>query len=85
METIDKLIELNDKKTALLKELKDALTYENCNFAIDKQPDRDGRYFLIDIATKKIVCDGTPDRIKRYLNLRKIDTDLVFHFNKLQS
>lgn len=78
---LNKLIKLSEKRTDLLIELKNSLQFEKCSYQIDKQPGTQGRYFLILISEKKIVADGTPEKIKSYLRIRNINSEVIYNFN----
>jgi hypothetical protein len=75
------LIEKSQKLTELLKEFKENKIFENCDYCVNPSPDGNGSYFLINIKTGKMVADGTPKRIKSYLNLRKIDPNKVYKYS----
>lgn len=77
---IDRLIELSEKKVTLLKELRESLKYESCKYHIDNDPGRKGWYFLILIESKEIVRDGTPETIRKYLEMRKIPNEIVYKY-----
>jgi dTDP-4-amino-4,6-dideoxygalactose transaminase len=81
--SIDKLIELNERKTELLKEYRESLKYEQCLYHIIEQTDRKNYFFLIEISTEKIVREGTPERLRSYLQLRKINESKVYNYKPI--
>jgi len=75
---LDELIKLSEKKTSLLKELKESQIYEKCYYHLvlmDTKPDVYGLYRIND--KKQLVC-GNIIRIKSYINLQGIDTALIY-------
>ena|SRR5688572_20998776 len=76
----------SEKMTSLLKELQAAKKYETCKYHVVDQPGmKKGWFFLIQIETKTIVRDGTSSWIKSYLRLRKIESNVVFDYEKLDA
>lgn len=61
------VIEMSAKKTELLKEYKESLTYEQCDYDLVKQPNKAGYYFLFKISTSTMVADGTAKDIRRFV------------------
>lgn len=78
-EQYKKLHKMHDKKAALYKELENSTIYELCTYDVRPDDVRKGRYFLFEISNKKMVSDGTSQTIKKWLDRRKIDINLVFN------
>lgn len=80
IETIDKVMDLKTQKLATLKELKDAIGFENSKYTIRKgSPNIKGRFHLIDTSkpNQPVLFDEVPTRIKSYLRTRNVDLKLV--------
>lgn len=78
---IQKTIQLNEKKTKLLKEYLEAIKYEKCTYNLvhDKECKYRNIFYLIDKKTNNISQAGRLGRIKSYINLRKIDIDSIYN------
>jgi hypothetical protein len=75
--SIDKLIELSEKQTKLLKELKESLHYESCTYDVREIPGYDvasmqKKYMIFEIATGKEVTFGYREGSLRWFDLRNI-------------
>lgn len=66
IETLNKLIILSEKKTELLKELKESILYEKSIYSIDSAGDPEF-VFLIDNKTNDVIRTGR-SQIKSFLN-----------------
>lgn len=78
---IDKLIELSEKKTELLKELKQSLIYEQSVYDV-RRCNKD-TFMLFEISTHKIVRSGNAEYIHKWLQRRKIKPELVYNYELL--
>ncbi len=78
---IQNTIQLNEKKTKLLKEYLESIKYEKCTYHLvnDKEYKYRNIFYLIDIKTNNILQVGSLGRIKSYINLRKIDIDEIYN------
>ena len=75
--SIDKLIELSEKQTELLKELKESLHYESCTYDVREIPGYDiasmeKKYMIFEIATGNEVTFGYREGLLRWFDLRNI-------------
>lgn len=77
---MQEIIDKSKQLTALLIEYRESLKYGSCKYHIVEQPDRKGWFFLFDIKTEQIVKTGTPDTIKAWLRLRKIEPETVYNY-----
>lgn len=77
------VIEKSQRLTALLIEYREAKMYNNCLYHVVSQPDRSNMFFLTEIKTGIIKRDGTPDRIKGWLRLRKISPEMVYNYGAI--
>ena len=75
---MNQLIEKSKQLTSLLIEYREAQKYESCLYHLIEQPDRKGYFWLYLIKTQQIVREGTPQRIKSYLQTRKIEPSTVY-------
>lgn len=80
MHNIDKVIELSEKKTGLLKELKQSQIYETCDYHVVPTPGRVADFMLFEIATQKEVRNGNAQYIRTWLDRRKIPNEKVYHY-----
>lgn len=74
------LINKQKKLAALLKEYKAAQIFEKCLYHVTEQADRKGWFFLVEIKTGQIIKEGTPGKVKSWLNLRKVHIHQVFKY-----
>jgi len=82
MDKIDKIISLCEKKTSLIKELKEALLFERAIYFVDYLPDSK-KYILIKKETSKIILDGDKQKLSRYLDKIKVKEFDVYYKSKL--
>lgn len=75
MNTIDQLIELNNKKSALLQELKQSLEEEAADYVVCKVPPmlNETRFVLVKRDTGKEMCYGTKSEIEKFITRRNIN------------
>lgn len=75
--SIDTLIKLTERKADLLKELKQAQIYEACKYHLIKDSTRTPRepayYLLYEIATGKLIKDGSAAIVKAYIQRHKAE------------
>ncbi len=77
---MEKLIATSEKMTSLLIEYREALKYEKCIYHLVEQTDCKGYYFLIEISSQQMKRTGTHAEIERWLNTRKISSELVYNY-----
>lgn len=86
--SIDKLIQLTEKKAELLRELKEAQIYEACKYHLIKDSSRTPRepayYLLYEIATGKLVKDGSAAMVKAYINRHQAE-QLTYNYSFTQN
>jgi len=75
---IDKVIAQQTRKLKLFQELKQSQIYATKTYDYVKHGHY--QYSLILIKTGKIICHGPQARINSYINLRKIDTNLIYNW-----
>ena len=75
------VITQSEKLTETIKEFYEAKEFEKCDYCVNPQHDRNGWYFLVNIKDGKIVCDGTHEKLRSYLNLRKVNHDKVYKYS----
>lgn len=80
---IDKAIELSEKRTELLKEYKESLAYEDCDYDVQKVPGEQEMYMLYD-KNQQCVRDGAASYVKSWLNRRKIPNNKVYNYKILE-
>jgi hypothetical protein len=80
---MQEIINKSQQLTALLIEYRESLKYQSCLYHVDKQPDRQNMFFLIEIKTGEIKRTGTPEQLKGWLRLRKIEPDKVYNYSLL--
>lgn len=78
---IDRLIELSEKKTELLKELKEATDYENCIYDVRETPGQPEFYMLFEISTSSLIREGNAAYIRKWLERRNIKSNKVYNYN----
>lgn len=78
MENIDKLIELHEKKIALLKEYKESVIYEGCDYHAVELPGRRGYFLLYLISDHELKYEGTSVRMCIWLRIHKIPAAKVY-------
>lgn len=83
-ESIEKAIQLNEKKTELLKELKESLIYEKCTYDVRREPGRNNRFMLFEILTSKEVKYGTDKEIRTWLERRNVPNNKVYNYEMIE-
>jgi len=79
MTKINKAIELAEKKVQLLKNLKDSLRYEECEYHIVTHKEaKHVFYSLWKIETKEQLFYGDIDRLTSYMNIRNMSFDNIY-------
>lgn len=86
--SIDKLIELSERQTKLLKELKESLLYESCIYEVREIPGYDvksmeKKYMIFDIATGKEVTFGYAESLLNWFDLRNIPQHKIYNIQIL--
>jgi hypothetical protein len=82
MKQLDQAIEISEKKTALLKKLKESILFEDCVYELIKHDELPVRYSLFEISSGINLCFGNLMRVGSYVNNRKIDTEKIYNYNK---
>ena len=80
---LDILIELSEKKTSLLKELKESIIFESKMYNLVQTDSLYKKHTLYKICDKKPLVSGEINIIKSYINLRNIDIDTIYCTNKI--
>jgi len=85
---IDKLIELSEKQTELLKALKESLHYESCTYDVREIPGYDvksmeKKYMIFEIATGKEVTFGYAESLLNWFDLRNIPHNKIYNIQIL--
>lgn len=80
---MNQLIEKSKQLTNLLIEYREAQKYESCLYHLIKQPDQKDYFWLYLIETQQIIREGAPQRIRGYLEARKIDPSTVYQLEIL--
>jgi hypothetical protein len=78
-ERFAKLSELQGKRAALMKELEASSIYDLCTYDLQTMPGRKKHFFLFEISSKKMIASGTVSSIKKWINRRKLDINLVYN------
>ena len=84
-EKFEHLKELHGKRARLMKELEASSIFELCEYDLRPQPDRRNHFFLFEISSKKMIVDGTGNKILLWLARRGIDIELVFNYEQLNN
>ena len=72
------VIELSERKVALLKECVESIKYEECEYHLEREKHYPNLYYLVRIKNGELLTAGRIDRIRSYLRLRKIDTSKIY-------
>ena len=75
---IDILIKLTERKTELLKELKQSIIYESKKYHLLKIDNHPKSHALILISSGQMVKHGTAQQIKSYCRTRKIKENEIY-------
>ena len=82
IELAQEIIELEIKKVKLLKEMREALTFEQSMYHVVEFADMK-KYSLYEIATSKEVFFGNAQQVHAWLQRRKVDYNKVYNFHVL--
>ncbi len=85
---IDKLIELSERQTKLLKELKESLYYESCTHEVREIPGYDlksmeKKYMVFEIATGRDVTFGYAESLLHWFDIRNIKQNKIYNIQIL--
>jgi len=76
---LDQLITLSERKTNLLKELRESQKYESCKYHLVDMGEK--QIGLFEIATKKLLVSGFGrERVEKWVRLRKINHSEIYNF-----
>lgn len=84
---IDEVIALAERKVGLLKELKESMAIEKCDYHVVQLPRASGlyneplRFIMYETATNAEVRYGTPKEIRTWLERRKIPAKKVYGYH----
>lgn len=84
MKAIDNVIELQQRKLALLEELKQSMLFDDSDYSIQDvpkmHPSEQQKFILFDKEGKELKF-GSSGQIAGYLMMRKIPKEKVYNFN----
>jgi len=78
-EQVNDLINLQEKKLDLLKELAESLKYGKCKYHLVETDHQFKRYSLYSTETKEVLTHGSPSTIRSFIRIRKIELADIYN------